>query len=345
MEESRQKFRLTHAWMFKDEQKSLEMKSEQLRLPSIEQQAGGESKEDQGRSKPVDGFTYKNVNSVFYTPDNVPLTPDEIVERAKKDRSIAFENTRFSSNPWRLELQNSTLKQTALYKREKEAGKVGVDGKEASAPASAKGLRGFNYVSMTPSPRPGVDDGESPLMTWGEVESTPYRLEGCETPLPISMVGAPGYSIQAVPRRDKLAYDLAEKNSKFYRDRKEKAIAKARSNIRTPSGMTERVAQMSPAAQRLATSKLGIRLGTDKALKAAYTPSRSRSVLRQTPTPTSSKTPSTATRTTAPATPKLQEAHFSSSLTDNLLDLSNVTSTSGLSLQQRRDRMTASDFL
>lgn len=30
---------------------------------------------------------------------------------------------------------------------------------------------------------------------------------------------------------------------------------------------------MSPAARRLASNKLGIRLGTDKALKASYTPS------------------------------------------------------------------------
>lgn len=35
----------------------------------------------------------------------------------------------------------------------------------------------------------------------------------------------------------------------------------------------ERLTNMSPAAQRLATAKLGIRIGTDKALKAAYSPS------------------------------------------------------------------------
>ena len=33
----------------------------------------------------------------------------------------------------------------------------------------------------TPSPAPGVD--ESPLMTWGEIEGTPFQLESNETPL------------------------------------------------------------------------------------------------------------------------------------------------------------------
>ena len=117
-------------------------------------------------------------------------------------------------------------------------------------------------------------------MTWGEVEDTPYRLEGAEDAIPLNASGAggPGFSIQSVPKRDRLAHELAEKNSKFYRDKKGKAVNQARSNVRTPkakTGMTTRVATMSPAAQRLASNKLGIRLGTDKALRASYTPSPS----------------------------------------------------------------------
>ena len=129
---------------------------------------------------------------------------------------------------------------------------------------------------MTPSPM--LREDESPLMTWGEVESTPYRLEGCETPLPMNTSGAgTSFSIQNVPKRDRIAHELAEKNSKFYRDKKGKAISKARQAIKTPKGsLTERVAGMSPAAQRLASTKLGIRLGTDKALRASYTPSPAR---------------------------------------------------------------------
>ena len=148
-------------------------------------------------------------------------------------------------------------------------------------------------------------------MTWGEVESTPYGLEGAdEDVLPISTLGGPTFKIQDVPKRDRLALELAEKNSKFYRDKKNKAIEKARSHCKTPKkagSLTMRVATMSPAAQRLATAKLGIRIGTDKALKAAYTPSP-RPRPKATPTPTRSKSVRSSTTTTPRiTTPKLRD--------------------------------------
>ena len=96
---------------------------------------------------------------------------------------------------------------------------------------------------------------------------------------------------------------------------------------------------MSPAAQRLATSKLGIRIGTDKALKAAYTPSPMRkSSTRATPTPTRTKdligvsvrsTPKSSRMST---TPKIDH---SESLTDDLLNLPSSSS----------KRSKASDFM
>ncbi len=289
MEESRQKFQFTHAWMFKeDEQKSIEMKSEQLALPSIEDQCNKDKKEDK-MSKTTDGWTYKNENAVFYTPDGVEMSLQEQMDQAKKERKIVHENTRFKRNPWKTDLKDVTLKETVHSKKEKEAGRVGVDGKTFVRPDTPS-VNGFKFLRMTPSPMPGAA-AESPLMTWGEVESTPYRLEGCETPLPMQTAGGPSFSIQDVPKRDRLAHELAEKNSKFYRDRKGKAIQNARSHIRTPKmNLTERVSTMSPAAQRLATNKLGIRLGTDKALRASYTPSpaRQRSAT-STPTPNRSK--------------------------------------------------------
>ena len=72
--------------------------------------------------------------------------------------------------------------------------------------------------------------------------------------------GGTSFKIQDVPKRDRIALELAEKNSKFYRDKKNKAIEKARSHIKTPQrgSLTHRVSTMSPAAQRLATSKLGM---------------------------------------------------------------------------------------
>ena len=80
---------------------------------------------------------------------------------------------------------------------------------------------------------------------------------------------------------------------------------------------------MSPAAQRLATSKLGIRTNTDKALKASYTPSPSH---RQSlSTPLSGRTPSVVTPKSGSKTPQQivtpKRDSEITSLTDNLLHL------------------------
>jgi hypothetical protein len=67
----------------------------------------------------------------------------------------------------------------------------------------------------------GVD--ASPLMTWGEIEGTPFRLDGSDTPL-IGSTRGPMFKIPEVPRRDRLLHELAEKTSKAHRDKKEKAL-------------------------------------------------------------------------------------------------------------------------
>lgn len=74
---------------------------------------------------------------------------------------------------------------------------------------------------------------------------------------------------------------------------------------------------MSPAARRLATSKLGIRLSTDPALQASYTPRRSTGA--DTPS-TPSRTPSRSSFNTPRSSPLVRTAR-GANLTDNLLQL------------------------
>ena len=58
-------------------------------------------------------------------------------------------------------------------------------------------INGYGFVP-NPSPVPGVD--ASPLMTWGEVEGTPFQLDGSQTPLIRgSSTPAPSYRIPKVP--------------------------------------------------------------------------------------------------------------------------------------------------
>ena len=345
MEEQREEFERTHSWMFKkEEQLSIENKSAQLALPSIEDQCA-ESAIENKVSKPLDGWTYKNVNAVFYNPDGAPLSDKEKVELAKKKRSINIDNTRFKTNPWKLnETQKGSL---VAAKKEHEMGKVGADGKDLVDPKATPSVNGYKMLRLE-NPSPMINPEESPFMTWGEVESTPYRIDAEDEDLMLNnAVGAgPSFKIQDVPKRDRIALELAEKNSKFYRDKKNKAIEKARSHMKTPQrgNMTLRVASMSPAAQRLATSKLGIRIGTDKVLQAAYTPSpRTSRSSKSTPTPSirtknliSSSvraTPSSTPKIATPSTPK--PVLDPTSLTDDLLNLPSSSS----------KRAKASDYL
>ena len=77
----------------------------------------------------------------------------------------------------------------------------------------------------------------------------------------------------------------------------------------------DRLEQMSPAAQRLASQRLGIRTGTDKSLRASYTPSPSY--------PRSANSTPVHVQQSTPATPKDPSSTptQSASLTDNLLKL------------------------
>lgn len=173
-------------------------------------------------------------------------------------------------------------------------------------------MRGYDFVK-TPSPHPGV--AESPLMTWGELEGTPFRLDGSDTPIRPSGLSGPSFHIAETSKRETLALSLAEKAGERMRNQKAKALETARRNIPSPHirSTLDRLAAMSPAAKRLASAKIGVK---DHLL----TPSP-----RSTTTPIAHKshTPSPLVRRKTPlirtTTPKLQQAR--SALTDDLLNI------------------------
>ena len=244
----------------------LEMKAQQMALPSMEQQAALPYKPGN-----VDTWTYQNINSVFHNPDGLELTEAEKIEKAKKEKIIIHNNTRISKTPWKSDKQVDKLRKEVEQREALAAGKVGIDGKDLVRPETPS-VNGFKLIVMTPSPALGVAD--SPLMTWGQAETTPYMLGGCDTPLVTSGGGqGQGFQIRDLSDRDKIALQLADNNSKYYRERKTKAMEQVRSSLKAGKGLA---GGLSPAAQRLASGKLGIRLGTDPMLKASYTPSPAR---------------------------------------------------------------------
>ncbi|KAM4050142.1 splicing factor ESS-2 homolog [Anomaloglossus baeobatrachus] len=302
MEVAKEKERAKNSWLYEAEEEYKQRLQQNLALPSVEKQAIQDVKAG------LDTWEYKTHNSLMYYPEGVPDN-DAIF---KKPREVVHKNTRFQKDPFSQTLSKTQLQQAAALNAQYKQGKVGPDGKELIPQESPK-VNGFGFVA-TPSPAPGVDD--SPLMTWGEVESTPFRLDGSETPY-IEKTPGPSFKILEPGRRERLGLKMANEAAAKNRANKQEALRRVTENLAslTPKGLNP---SMSPALQRLVnrtSSKY-----TDKALRASYTPSpaHSGSHVYKTPggsrlTPTITPTPGAALQTPTAPDP--------TSITDNLLHL------------------------
>ncbi|KAJ8346691.1 hypothetical protein SKAU_G00280920 [Synaphobranchus kaupii] len=300
MELAADKEKLRHAWLYQAETEYNQRHQEILALPSSEQQAL-----EVGRAG-VETWEYKAKNALMYYPEGVK--DEEAV--FKKPRDVLHKNTRFLGDPFSKALNKSQLQQAAALNAQFKQGKVGPDGKELTAHDSPK-VNGYGFEG-TPTPAPGL--AESPLMTWGEIESTPFRLDGSETPYTERSHG-PSFKILEPGRRERLGLKMANEAAAKNRAKKQEALRKVTENLAslTPKGLSP---ALSPALQRLVNRSSN--KYTDKALRASYTPSpahqgsASKTPLGGTGMPTGTPTPH-AVRTPASQDP--------ASITDNLLQL------------------------
>lgn len=292
------KLRQKFAILYDAEDSSAGVLQNALALPSIEKQF-----EISDRPNKLDSWSYKNKNYLMYTPDGVDFTQEEKVEMAKRKMEIEHSNTRLFTNPFDDSKNKEVIAEAAKNNAKVNPEKIGLDGKtlEQDLPA----IRGFSFVK-TPSPAPSLVDS-SPLMTWGEIEGTPFRLDASDTPLRPSISG-PSFRIAETSKRETLALQLAESVSEKHREKKMKAIETAKKNMCATPHMRnslDRLASMSPAARRLSSMSRG--------RDSWATPS---------PRRTPKTTPLVRVNTPAQiATPKAATAYSEQSLTDNLLDI------------------------
>lgn len=210
----------------------------------------------------------------MYIPDGVEFTQAEKIEMARRKMEINHGNTRLSSNPFDDKQNKATISDLAKTSKVSN-NRVGFDGN--SLDIESPQIRGFGFVK-SPSPCPSIAD--SPLMTWGEIEGSPFRLDAGDTPLRTNMVGGPSFHIAATSKRldkninvskhvsninifrENIALRLAEKVSEKHRAKKSKAIEAAKKSMcATPHirSSLQRLASMSPAARRLSSAKYGIK--------------------------------------------------------------------------------------
>nr|XP_006640414.1 PREDICTED: protein DGCR14 [Lepisosteus oculatus] len=301
MELAEDKEKLRHAWLYEAEVEYKQRLQENLALPSSEKQAIEAGKAG------VETWEYKAKNALMYYPEGVK---DE-EGLFKKPREVVHKNTRFLGDPFSKALNKSQLQQAAALNAQFKQGKVGPDGKELIPQESPK-VNGYGF-EPTPSPAPGVTD--SPFMTWGEIESTPFRLDGSDTPY-VERNHGPSFKIPEPGRRERLGLKMANEAAAKNRAKKQEALRKVTENLAslTPKGLSP---ALSPALQRLVNRTAS--KYTDKALRASYTPSPAhtgttgcKTPVGGLPTPKGTPTPSNA------RTPASQDP---ASITDDLLQL------------------------
>lgn len=283
IEKADKKLKQKFSVLFEAEHTTAIEMAKSLALPSI----GDQFAAIEG-PKRVDMWTYKNKNSIMYVPDGVELTKAEQMEMAKNKQEVIHNNTRLTHKPWDEEKNKEAIALAAKNQSKGLSGKIGVDGNVIESTATPE-IRGFRF-ERTPSPCPGV--AESPLMTWGQIDGTPFRLDGGDTPLRPALAG-PAFRIAEPSRRDEIGLKLAEKAGERMRGQKAKAMEAARRNIASPyiRSTLDRIASMSPAAKRLASGRVGggiltPKMMTPKEALGNFTPGSSSSRRnRATPSP------------------------------------------------------------
>lgn len=299
MEDIKKREETKYKWMFLDEKQGKEKMEQQLALPDIEKQAISD-----GGTGSILTWPFKNKNSVMYYPEGADYTDSEKQAIAQKQNSVVLQNTRFTGYPFEEVEQRVAIKEAALSKAKLEnEGRIGPDGKIISGPKVA----GYSIIPMTPTPARLLTDA-SPLMTWGEIDGTPLRINS-GTPFRVD-AGTPSFRMPHTPAREELAHTLADSIAKKHRDKRKCDVesVRIRSKI-TGKSAQDQLGRMSPAAQRLATKKLGISRSSDSRLLASYTPDLSSHSLASPATPLFTKSSSTTKLAVTP------------SITDDLLHL------------------------
>ncbi|KRZ85072.1 Protein DGCR14 -like protein [Trichinella sp. T8] len=276
MENHDHKLRQKHAWMYLAEKEHALNLQKSMAIKAADEQLFLEAPSRLG----VDNWSYKAINSVMFVPEDAQWTNEEKVIRDKmKEREIVYKNTRLNENPW----SSSNSKETsyAADAQLTHQGKVNAQGEEMDF----KDPRQRFSLVVTPSPIPGNFSfhallfflirqvsfsglRDSPLMTWGEIEGTPFCLDRGEVPL--SPFKGPSFKIRDTSLREKLAKSMADAVTKKSRQVKQEP---QNDGSGTPWSGLRSIERLSTAAQRFASTKLGIPTSSERPNSRCATPS------------------------------------------------------------------------
>ncbi|KAF9433725.1 DiGeorge syndrome critical region protein 14 [Entomortierella beljakovae] len=149
------------------------------------------------RNGSVPTWEYKAKNTLMYFPEGLGTTLNLDNTRGEP-KEIVHRNTGFQG----LDL---------LVVNQKAASKV--DSKADEFSTDSPKVRGFSFVSSTPTPNMSQMGDDPELMTWGTIEDEPLLISSG-----IADSGPSPFKVPPTPRRELLAHKLTEKSSKRFRE-------------------------------------------------------------------------------------------------------------------------------
>jgi len=195
-------------------------------------------------------WNYTNKNSLMYVPNGVQASPS-----SSNGSNIDAKNTRFSASSLQIGEPSEGVGPTLLRQ-------------QGGTPM----IRGYKLM-RTPSPMPGNSGDASPIITWGDVASTPMHLRD-EDSLDSKRedkdidvrTRESTFQVPEMSFRDRIGLRLGD-SARIRREKRRRERTPVRGRMRTPKG--QRQVGLSPAAVRL-LSKKKISKTTDSQLRASY---------------------------------------------------------------------------
>eukprot|EP00055_Hartaetosiga_balthica_P010025 m.41370 g.41370 ORF g.41370 m.41370 type:complete len:531 (-) comp6996_c0_seq1:95-1687(-) len=205
----------------------------------------------EGISYALDTWVHKPRTMLMHGPQHQPLTVKQLIEISRsKTTRINHKNTRFdevpyankASSAYSMRKKRTTMMSVLRAKGEEETNRV----LNGEAESEVPNIHGYTFVT-TPSPIPGKD--MEPQETWGEIEGTPFRLDGGN----VDATPGPAFSIPKPSHRERVAQTMYERVSRTRRQKQQQTRANATTTAPgfTPTRVKTHTQTTTPQGRRI----------------------------------------------------------------------------------------------
>lgn len=149
------------------------------------------------RPNELDNWKYSARNPVLFNAESVAPTAAEYVQQLKKQQKV------INKQGTRIDVSTINWKEPTVKTNVFVVPRVDITGK------LIEDQQKFD-VLPTPDPNPAPED--SPFITWGQIDGTPFRLDGSDM-TPVGD-GLPSFKLPDQTKRELIAHDMVEKIKK-----------------------------------------------------------------------------------------------------------------------------------